>query len=215
MSKPPYSVFGVIFTPFFFWRSDKPTSFVIMKVIQGLCLLLLVAAPLACEEGPVAIDDPAEKYDPAVEVTHDVDILYSDSARVRVRIQGPRMLNYNDRRDPRQEFPDGVQVDFFGPEQEISSTLTAKYAIRYETDAYVLLRDSVVWESAKEERLRTSQLIWDERKQQVYSDRFVVVTRPEEIIYSQGFEANQDFSNIRMKAVQGRMKIEDLSKELE
>lgn len=185
------------------------------KIRLPLWALLLTGLLCACEEGPVAVEEPAENYDVSRETTRDVDILYSDSAQVRVRIKGPTMLTYNDRREPRQEFPDGVAVDFFGPNQEISSKLTAKYAIRYENDAYVVIRDSVVWQSLEGEKLETSQLIWDERRERVYSDRFVVVTRPEEIIYSQGFEANQDFSNIRMKAVEGRMKVEDLSEEFQ
>ncbi len=186
-----------------------------MKKMVIAALLLLGAAAWACQKTPEVPETSEVVLDPEVEITRGVEILYSDSARIKVRISGPTMLYYGNRRDPRQEFPDGVAVDFFGPDQQPSSKLTAKYAMRFENEAYVLVRDSVVWESVNQEKLETSQLIWDERKQRVSSDRFVVVTRPDEIIYSQGFEANQDFSNIRMKAVQGRIKVEELSDELQ
>ena len=71
------------------------------------------------------------------------------------------------------------------------------------------MRDSVVWQSVRKEHLTTDELTWDERRQKVFTDRFVVITRPGEILYGRGFEANQDFTNITMKAVEGRVVVED------
>ena len=149
------------------------------------------------------------------EIAKDIEILYSDSAKVKVRVTGPTMLYHQDRADVRQEFPDGLIVEFFDEEQEISSILTAKYGIRLETQNKVVVRDSVVWKSMLGEMLETSELTWDERTKKVHTNKFVVVTRPEEIVYSYGFEADQNFKDIRMYAIDGRKKVNQFSKELE
>lgn len=142
-----------------------------------------------------------------VERAEEVDIIYSDSAVVKVRIMGPVMLSHLDQQDPKQEFPDGVEVEFFDAGGEISSTLVSKYAVRYERKGEVLVRDSVLWRSNNGETLETSELIWNEGLQLITSDKFVVITRPDEIIYGHGFEATQDFSSARINAVEGRIKV--------
>ncbi len=144
-----------------------------------------------------------------IELLEGVEIIYSDSAEVKVRVTGPVMYYHTAPNDPRQEFPNGVEVEFLGRRGEVVSTLTAKYAIRKESMGIIIVRDSVVWQSTQKERLTTSELTWDERRQKVFTDHFVVITRPEEILYGRGFEADQDFSNITLKAVEGRVKVED------
>lgn len=144
-----------------------------------------------------------------LELLEGVEILYSDSAMVKVRVTGPLMYYYTGSADLRQEFPQGVEVSFLDRLGQPTSVLTARYGIRKENAGLIIVRDSVVWQSAQGERLTTDELTWDERRQKVYTDHFVVVTRPDEILYGRGFEADQDFRNITMKAVEGRVKVED------
>ena len=139
----------------------------------------------------------------SIETAKDVEILYSDSAVVRVRIQGARLLNYLDRNQPRQEFPDGIKIDFFDLEKNIQSTLTAKYALRDLLLHQVFVRDSVVWKSKKKETLETEELIWDERRGDVRSAKFVKMTKPNEVIVGYGFQSNQDFTRWEIIAPKG------------
>ena len=154
-------------------------------------------------------------FDVNIETTHDVAIIYSDSARIQVRISGPKMLHYVNTREPKQEFPEGVTVEFFSPDGTIASILTGKYAIRQESRGTVLVQDSVVWQSVTNERLETEELIWDERQQKVFNHKFVVLRKQGEIIYGHGFEATQDFKYSRVNAISGIKDVEDISKEIE
>ena len=124
------------------------------------------------------------------------------------------MLRHLDKQLPRQEFIDGVVVEFFGPGQHVSSRLTSKYAIRYETEGRVIVRDSVVWQTINDEILETEELIWDEKEKKVYTNKFVTIQRPDEIIYGHGFEANEDFTHSKIKAVEGKIKIDDINNDL-
>ncbi|MFT5165212.1 MAG: LPS export ABC transporter protein LptC [Saprospiraceae bacterium] len=140
----------------------------------------------------------------AYEEAHDINMIYSDSAIVRVNIAGPRMLRILDRENPRQEFPDGVKVIFYSANNQATSTLTAKYAVRYDKKNEIIIRDSVIWQSHKGERLETEELIWEEQKERVYSHRFVKIVKPDEVIYGYGFEANQDFTEWTINAVEAK-----------
>jgi len=150
-----------------------------------------------------------EKFIPkeliAVETAKGVSMIYSDSAMIKVQISGPVMLRHLDKENPRQEFTDGVKVVFFTYGQKVESILTAKYAIRLEKKRQIIVRDSVVWESSKNEKLETEMLTWDERKEKVFTNRFVTITKPDEVIHGVGFEANQDFSSWTINAVEGEL----------
>ncbi|MCB0571080.1 MAG: LPS export ABC transporter periplasmic protein LptC [Phaeodactylibacter sp.] len=183
-----------------------------------ICLAFILAGGAllsGCKNDMEDISELVSKFDTQAETAKNVEILYSDSAQVRVRVTGPTMLYYLDRQEPRQEFPDGVHVEFFGPAGSITSELTARYGIRMERQNQVVVRDSVVWHSVEGEKLESEELIWDERSRKVYTQKFVVVTRPGEIIYGHGFEADQDFSYSRINAIEGRLKTDRLDKELE
>ena len=182
-----------------------------------LALLIAGAALLlgSCKNTVEDVNDLVSKFDTQVETAKGVEILYSDSAQVRVRITGPTMLYHLDRREPRQEFPDGVSVDFFGPEGAITSQLDARYGLRLENKNEVIVRDSVVWQSVEGEKIESDFFFYDARTREIYTNKFVVITRPDEIIYGHGFEADQDFTYSRINAIEGRLKVDDLEKDLE
>lgn len=170
----------------------------------------------ACENDPADIEALARKFRTDIETAKGVEILYSDSAQLKVRIEGETMLTYLDKVNPKQEFVDGMFVEFFGPSGEITSTLSSKYALRMEQKREMIVRDSVIWQSEEQQKkLETEELIWDEKNQKIYTNKFVVITSPDEIIYGHGFEADQNFENVKIKAIDGRVKVDDIGKELE
>ena len=181
----------------------------VKKIIKSSVLLLFLSgAFVACENDAAEIDALLSKMELGKELATEVEILYSDSAVIQARIIAPEMLIDLDRSKESQEFTKGIKVDFFDGFQNITSTLTGEYAIRYTRDAKVVIRDSVIWESTVGDKLETGELIWDEKKEKIFTNKFVVITRPDEIIHGYGFEADQDFSNARINAVTGRIKVE-------
>ncbi len=171
---------------------------------------LLALFVVACKQEEKAIET-FTKEEIQVETIKKVDMFYSDSAVVRVRVRGPVMLRHTALDNPKQEFIKGIWVDFYRGGRVVA-TLTAKYAERNEYSGITLARDSVVWRSTDGKRLESPELTWDEKQQKVYTNRFVVVTTPKDTIYSQGILANQDFTDIEFKAVDGSMMVKDPGK---
>lgn len=176
--------------------------------LKSLTLLILLLALAACQNDLSEVEKIIPRKDVFLETAHDVRLLYSDSAVVKVQVEGGKMVRHLDKEDPRDEFPDGIAVSFFGGRNKVNSTLTAKFAVRYEGKKQITVRDSVVWISKQGEKLETEELIWDEENEKVYSNRYVRITNAEEVIYGYGFEANQDFTEWRIKQIEGQMKVE-------
>ncbi len=176
------------------------------------CALLVVGIGclVGCEDSLKETRQVFTQDDVAVEVGHEVEILYSDSAVVRVRVTGPVLHNHSGREKPRQEFPEGIKMDFLLPDLSVRSVLTAKKATRYQAEGRIIARDSVVLSTVKQEKLETEELIWDEKTAKIHTDKFVKVTQPGEIIYGFGLEAEQDFSYWKILVPKGRIKVEQL-----
>ncbi len=173
----------------------------------GLGLILLVA----CDDLKNENKQLFTPEDTQVVIARDVEILYSDSAILRVRVQGPVLYNFDDRENSRQEFPAGAKIEFLDPDLSVKSTLTAKTAVRYPEKGQIVARDSVELNTIKQEKLETEELIWDEKTAKVFTDKFVKVTKPGEIIYGYGLEAEQDFSYWLIKVPKGRIKVDQLN----
>jgi hypothetical protein len=72
------------------------------------------------------------------------------------------------------------------------------------------VRDSVVLYNTLGEKMEGLELIWDENAEEIHTDKFVRITRDDEIIYSRGFKSNQNFTEYTLYAVEGDMLVEDL-----
>lgn len=140
----------------------------------------------------------------AIEVANDIQIVYTDSAVLRAKINAPLMKRSAEKKNPYVEMPNGIHADFYGPKGDIQSTLTAKYAINYENKDIIEIRDSVRVLNKNDEEIKSNELIWDKKKRMVYSDKPVRVRiRDEKIIKAEGFESEETFMRYTFKKVTG------------
>ena len=144
---------------------------------------------------------PGER--PDAEVITGFETIYSDSARVRVRVRGPRLVRTREAAEYVQEFPEGVFVEFFDDAGEVSATLAARWGIRYEGRERIVVRDSVVWRAVAGDRLDTDELVYAAEDDRIYSDRFVRLRQGEKVITGVGFESDPEFTRSRVRAVRG------------
>jgi LPS export ABC transporter protein LptC len=135
-----------------------------------------------------------------------VEINYSDNGIVRIKAIAPTATRFNKDR-PYFEFSDGIKILFYNEQHNVESTLTAKYATAYENSHSMTARDSVVVINNKGEILNTDELIWDEDKKIIYSNSFVKIRTPDEIIYGNGMTANENFTGYVIKNITGTIKV--------
>ncbi len=162
---------------------------------------------MGCQEKQKNVqNDMDEAIDLSVEVAKDVALIYSDSAVIKVKVTGSRMLTYKDRK----EFPDGLKVEFFSG-RNVGSQLTAKFAVQFDHDKKTVLSDSVVWKSKHGEKLETEELIWNEKTKKISTNRFVKITTLTDVVYGYGFEAEQDFTKWKILAPQGDLSVKNFN----
>ena len=131
-----------------------------------------------------------------------VEVVYSDSARVKATGRAPIM----DKVTPSQgavyqEMPKGVDIDFFNPNGTIDGNLVCEYAIRKDEDKKTEFRKNVVVKNSKGDTFSSQELIWDEIKKIFYSTQRVYVKGADGSM-GEGinFEAPQDFSTYTMES---------------
>lgn len=141
----------------------------------------------------------------------DVEILYSDSAKLKVKIVTPQLDRYEkEARKPYIEFPKGIKVYFYDDSMHVIAQMSSRYAIRKENERLWEARDDVVVINTKGEKLNTEQLFWDENTEKIYSNSFSKITTPNgENIGERGFEARQDFSEWKFIGSRGNFKFRD------
>ena len=171
--------------------------------------MLVSIFAFSCKNDINEINQMVKRDDLNVEKTKEVELIYSDSAIIKVIVNAPLMNTYKDKIEPRQEFPNGIKVDFYNDDFVSVSQLSAKHAIRYDRKKEIVMTDSVVWKSVKNEILESEELIWNESTKKVYSNRFVKVTTEDDIIYGYQFEADEDFTKWKIKAPQGTMSVKE------
>lgn len=179
--------------------------------VAALFLSFIFCLLSSCENDINEVNALFSKKETQVETATGVEMLYSDSAILELRIVTPRMLRHFKETDPFQEFPEGLEIEFYDEAgKEITARMTARYAERFENSNKFIVQDSVVWQSQKGEQLETEELIWEEQEDRVHTNKFVVVRRQDEIIYGHGFDSNKDFTRWRIRAIEGRIKSEAL-----
>lgn len=145
--------------------------------------------------------DKEIKYTGPFRVTEKVLTLYSDSAKVLIRLQAPMQEDYE---NGDVIFSDGIDVEFLQAGDVVTSTLRANYGKQERNKDLYLVRGNVVVENLqKQEKLETEELYWNKGKAEIYTEKFVKITTPEEILMGHGLTANQDFSTYRIKKVTG------------
>lgn len=167
-------------------------------------VVLSVALLLACSSDAVKdLDHVALQDAVGIERAKGVELIYSDSAIVRVVIHAPTLLRYIAQDTPKQVFPDGVDADFYNEQQQQTSKMVANYAEQFEKKQQVYLRDEVrIW-NREGELLETDELIWDKINERISSTDSVRIVTPEHIINGIGFISNLEFTEYEIYKVTG------------
>lgn len=171
-----------------------------------IILVLFVLFFTSCENDLDKVNQVTAKNTDPVEQGTNVEILYSDSAKMRVKVNAAELKRFVTPK-PLVEMPKGVHVQFYDDSLNVTSTLTSKYAIRKESEQIMEAKNDVVVVNSKGEKLNTEHLIWDEKTRKIYSKEFVKITTEDEIIFGNGFESNEDFSKYKIFNIKGTITI--------
>ncbi len=163
---------------------------------------------LSCKHQPNEIKKMVDaELEMSLETATNVELIYTDSARLRAKINTPLMERFKNKENPYMEMKRGLTARFFDKNQNQESTLRADYGISYENSKIITLKKNVVLVNVEGEQLESEELHWDQNTTKIYSDKFVTITRKNEIIYGDGFESNESFTRYKILKPTGRVNI--------
>ena len=143
---------------------------------------------------------------PVVEARN-FETLYTDSGQIRFFLKAPKLLRYEDDGRNYTEFPEGMELVKFDANRNIISSITANYAKQFVADDKWEAKNNVVAINALGDTLKTEHLIWEEKKEIIYTGEFVKIIRTDQIITGVGFTSDQKLQNWKIKNPKGTIYI--------
>ena len=145
---------------------------------------------------------------PTVSVTN-TKIIYREGAIIKNKLTSKEINRYLNTDEPYIEFPKGLRVEFYDSLQRITSFIRANYCIYDETKQIWTAENDVVSVNVEGDTLNTEYLVWNQNTGKLYSDRYVRITNKDGIIHGKGLEANEDFSNWKIKQPSGTISVKN------
>jgi len=136
------------------------------------------------------------------------ETLYTDSGKVRFHIKAPKLLQFETEGKTYLEFPEGIELVKYDERQTVISSITADYAKKFEKEEKWEAKNNVIATNAQGDTLKTEHLIWEEKEEIIYTEEFVRIIRPDQIITGIGFQSDQAMQNWRIKNPRGTIYIE-------
>jgi LPS export ABC transporter protein LptC len=149
----------------------------VAKHLKKICWAALISCLLVL---PACVNDlkkiqqlSASQLNMDVDTIHRVDIIYSDSAKVKFRITAPLLLQYQGKR-PYNLMPKTVNVAVFENMVQTGS-IVADTGIQSDIDKKIQFRKNVVATNDKGETFKSDELIWDQTTKTVHSNKMVQI----------------------------------------
>jgi LPS export ABC transporter protein LptC len=193
-------------------KQQKSGSDIILKIFKykKIAALLAGAAILfsGCEKEIERIEAFKSTENLPILMATDFETTYTDSFKVQFYMKSPLIQKFETEGQPFMEFPKGILIIKYDPSGTIVSHITADYAKQFEKEQRWEAKNNVVAINAQGDTLKTEHLIWDEKGGKIYSDKFVRIIRPDQVISGVGFESDQYMKNWKIKDVKGPIYID-------
>ena len=185
-------------------------------MFKYLIQILFIIALFSCNKDTGQINKLFDKKTRPMEKAENIEMLYSDSAKVLFVLDSPVLETKKIDNERIIEYPKGIKISFLDQNKKANSWLTAGKAINKIKDKKFIVSDHVKLFNSDNDKLETSELIWDEKNEILYTNKFVKVTRPSrgDTIYGYGFTSNKEFTEFEIKRKLSGKVVEDIFKDI-
>ena len=174
---------------------------ILFLLFSGLFLLTVIS----CKNEISKVKEVTGSEEPAAQTAQGFEMLVSDSAVIRFKLQTPELIRHANVKEPFTEFPQGVKIEKYDANMNITSHITAQYAKLFEADNKWEAKNNVVAVNQKGDTLKTEYLVWDNKRNKIFSDQFVKIIQKDQVFTGIGFESNADFSEYRFNNLKGHI----------
>ena len=177
--------------------------------MKSIIVLLGAIMLLACKNDIKEVNALAEREKRPDMTGENLELVYSDSARIKYRVLAPEYIKVNRENEKYEEFPKGLHVLSYDPAGKMIGSIKAKYAKKLEDEMLWEARNEVVIINAEGKKLETELLYWDMKKELIYSDRYVKLSADGQIIEgNNGFHSDQNLNHPVFENISGSIEVE-------
>lgn len=177
--------------------------------MKSIIVLLGAIMLLACKNDIKEVNALAEREKRPDMTGENLELVYSDSARIKYRVLTPEYIKVNREKEKYEEFPKGIHVLSYDPAGKMIGSIKAKYAKKLEDEMLWEARNEVVIINAEGKKLETELLYWDMKKELIYSDRYVKLSADGQIIEgNNGFHSDQNLNHPVFENISGSIEVE-------
>lgn len=160
-------------------------------IMAATALLAVAACSHERKEFMPPITDPSAV--PTM-TTRDVETFITDSGYTRYHISTALWQIYDDADEPYWRFPEGLFLEQYDDRLRPAADITCDSAVYLSRRRLWRLDGHVVMVNTLRDSFITSQLFWDQTRQEVYSDSFIHIVRSDRVIEGYGFKSNQNMT---------------------
>ncbi|MEL6591358.1 MAG: LPS export ABC transporter periplasmic protein LptC [Bacteroidota bacterium] len=190
------------------------TPFFSLRLLVGLLAVILLPACGEEEERPGRPLPPIEEG--VDSESYGVTYVFSDSARVTANLMSAHVTEKEEQESEESKkrmvhyLDGGVKIIVLNSYGQTTSTIVSESGVYERDEGIAELKGNVMLNNYKGEKLKTEQLFWDEKKDSVYTDKFVRIETPDKIITgSEGLKATSDFSSYTIFGIRGEIETDE------
>lgn len=159
-----------------------------------IIIITMIPFLFGCKNNIEMSSIPDIMDNPSMSAT-DLDLYQSQYGKQTLRIIAKTVNIYSFQEEPTTEFPDGIVVEFFDENNNISSYLSANSAVYYETkDRWEAFGD-IEAKNVEGTIFNTEYIEWSQETGEIRSDKFIKITDKDGVVYGRGFRSKQDFTD--------------------
>ena len=160
-----------------------------------VAVMLMVNLFIACrEENKLEVAKSVNPKKLPTLSTKNVLTYISDSGFTKFKIVTPLWNVYNETEEPYWDFPEGVYLRQLDHQLEIVATIAADSAKYFTGQKRWELYGNVEIEQKGKTFFSSQRMFFDDRNKQIYSDTFIHIETPTQILEGMGFTSNLEMT---------------------
>ncbi|MDA0303424.1 MAG: LPS export ABC transporter periplasmic protein LptC [Bacteroidetes bacterium] len=181
-----------------------------IAIARVVCLLLL----LGCSNSDEALNAVAASDVPPVQQIENGRFQYSEKGEVMHVLTASTLRRVEDgtaeKSEDLVEVSNGFELFLGGDEQDYEAHIQAQTGWLDEKNLRLVAKDQVVLRNVSGDVLETEYLVWAEDSDRVWTNRPVMITSKDGILYGEGLESDARFENYRILHPSGEIVLEGM-----
>ncbi|MGY4383118.1 hypothetical protein ACVWYN_000137 [Pedobacter sp. UYP24] len=180
------------------------------SIISSFIVLCMLQILISCGDDDLkSANQLTSKINLSSDTTREVDVIYSDSAKVQAEVFAPLLVKVVPMTGASyQEMSKGIKINFLDPQAKSKGSITSDYAIMKDLEKTATFQRNVIVVNEKL-TYNTEELVWDQTKKKFFSPKGVITKPDGTVLTAVNFSATEDFNTITWDNGTGQVYVPD------